>query len=52
MFLQSWGNFPRHFELRSITPVATESACDITKFCSVNIDVWYCRISVACDIVE
>jgi hypothetical protein len=29
-----------------------QSAHDITEFCSVNMDVWYYRISVACDIME
>ena len=28
------------------------SARDITDIYSVNMDVWYCRISVACDIME
>ena len=27
-----------------------QSAHDITKFCSVNMDAWHYRISVACDI--
>jgi hypothetical protein len=29
-----------------------QSAHDITEFCSVNMDVWYYRISVACDVME
>ena len=29
-----------------------QSAHDITKFCNVSMDVWYYRISVACDIME
>ena len=29
-----------------------QSACDITEFCSVNMDAWYYRFSVACDTME
>jgi hypothetical protein len=29
-----------------------QSARDITEFCSVNMDAWYYRISVACDTIK
>ena len=29
-----------------------QSACDIMKFCSVNIDAWYYRTSATCDTME
>ena len=41
-----------HSKLRSINQSGNQSACDITEFCSVNIDAWYYRMSVACDIME
>ena len=39
-------------KLRSITHDGNESARDVTQFCSVNMDEWYYRISVACDTME
>ena len=43
-----------HPKLRSITPVATKVHVILRsyEFCSVNMDAWYCRISVACDTME
>ena len=29
-----------------------QSAHDITEFCSINMDAWYYRISVPCDVME
>ena len=36
----------------SWTTRSNQSARDIMEFCSVNMDAWYYRISVACDTVE
>jgi hypothetical protein len=41
-----------HTKLRSITPVATKLHMMLWSFCSVNMDAWCYRFSVACDIME
>ena len=40
-----------HSKLPSII-YGNQIAHDITEFYSVNMDAWYYRISVACDIME
>jgi len=42
----------RYLELRIITPAATKVCMILWSFVVFNMDVWYYRISVACDIME
>ena len=41
-----------HTKFRSITPVATKVHMMLRSFYSGNMDAWYYRLSVACDIME